>query len=184
MSTYTPRPGDVGLTSISGRVGRLIRFGQWLNGDGWHGYQHAFVVVDGLEDVHTAFAEQDGVGLVEAMPGGAVLDRLDSYNGYDVAYLRCPDEYRQAVAAAAKGLLGTPYSFADYLSLALRRMHIPAPHLRAYIRSSGHLICSQLCDRAAEMGGWHLWDDGRWEGDVTPGDLYQLYREQQSRVTP
>ena len=177
-----PQPGDVGLVSIKGAVGVLIRVGQWLNSDGFHDYQHAFVVVDGLEDVHSRFAEQSGIGLVEAQPGGAILAPLSKYDGRDVVYLRCPDQYRPAVAKAARELLGTPYSFLDYLSLAARRLHIPAPHLREYIRSSGHLICSQLADRAAMLGGWHLFSDGRWEGDVTPGDLYQLYREQQRQV--
>jgi hypothetical protein len=169
--TYEPRPGDIGLTSISGRVGRMIRFGQWLNGDGWHGYQHAFVVVDEV------FASRPQT-IVEAEPDGARAASLSTYDGRDVVYLRCPDEYRDEVAHQATTLLGTPYSFADYASLAARRLHIPAPQLRAYIRSSGHLICSQLADRAALRGGWHLFSDGRWEGDVTPGDLYQLARKQ------
>jgi hypothetical protein len=162
--SYVPRPGDIGLTSIDGHVGRLIRLGQWLNGDGFHDFQHAFVV-------------QDSVGLVEAEPGGARLSLLSEYDGRDVVYLRCPDEYRGAVAYQATTLLGTPYSFLDYASLAARRLRIPAPHLRAYIADSGHMICSQLADEAAQRGGWHLFVDGRWPGDVTPGDLYQLARQ-------
>jgi hypothetical protein len=36
------------------------------------------------------------------------------------------------------------------------------------------LICSQLVDRACELAGVHLFDDGRLSGQVTPGDLYTL----------
>lgn len=176
MNAYVPRPGDIGLTSISGHVGRLIRLGQWLNGTGFSTYEHAFVVVSELGGYPPHV-----LGLIEAEPGGARCALLSEYDDRDVVYLRCPDEHRNSVEDAAIGLLGTPYSFADYASLALRRLHVPAPHLRAFIRSSGHMICSQLADRAASLGGWHLFDDGRWPGDVTPGDLYQLYRRQQSQ---
>lgn len=154
-------PGDIGLVRIHGGVGLGIRLGQWLLGDGFQDFEHAFMQVN---DVH----------LIEAEPGGARVAGLDEYAGERIVWLPCPDQYRPGVVAAALELVGTPYSFLDYLSLALRRFHVPAPHLRAYIQSSGHMICSQLADRAAALGGWHLWDDRRWEGDVTPGDLYQL----------
>jgi hypothetical protein len=168
-----PRPGDIGLTSIDGEVGRLIRLGQWLNGTGFNAYQHAFVVV----------SESETPVIVEAEPDRARLAPLSQYDGRGVVYLRCPAERRRAVAEAARSLLGTPYSFLDYASLAARRLHIPAPHLRAYIAGSGHMICSQLADEAAQRGGWHLFDDGRWPGDVTPGDLYRLVRERIHAMT-
>lgn len=171
---YIPRKGDIGLTQIHGRVGALIRFGQFLNGDGFWNYQHAFVVL------HDSW--EYPVKIIEAEPGGAEINPLDRYQGYNVSYLRCPDELREAVASAAYQYEGRGYSAADYFSLAARRLHIPAPHLRAYIRSSGHMICSQLSDRIALDGGWHLFDDGRWEGDVTPGALYGLYRKQMEEL--
>jgi hypothetical protein len=43
------------------------------------------------------------------------------------------------------------------------------------------MICSQLADTAAAEGGWHLFEDGRWPGDVTPGDLYRLYQGQRAQ---
>jgi hypothetical protein len=162
---YVPQLGDIGLVKIQGCVGTGIRIGQWLNGDGFEDFEHAFVVT--FHD-----------GLVEAMPDGARNVGLDRYDGQTVRYLRCPEKYQDQVARAALHLVGTPYSFLDYASLALHRFHVPAPHLRAYIRSTGHMICSQLADEAAKRGGWHLFDDGRWSGDVTPGDLNGLWREQ------
>lgn len=152
--------GSIGLTQIHGGVGKMIRFGQWLNGDGFADYEHAFVYVGGTM-------------IVEAEPGGARRVPFH-YNLARTAWLPCPERYGDAVADAAVDYVGTPYSFADYLALAARRLHIPVPGLREYIGESGHLICSALADRAAFQGGWHLFSDGRWYGDVTPGDLYEL----------
>jgi hypothetical protein len=162
-----PNPGDIGLVAIRGRAGRAIRFGQWLVGDGWSDYQHAFVYIGGGE-------------VIEAMPDGARRAAVPTMAG-PVAYLRCPEQYGRAVAEAAIGFIDVPYSFTDYLAIALHRVRIPAPHLRAYIETSRRLICSQLCDRAAEIGGWHLFQDRRWHGHVTPGALYRLYEQQEAR---
>jgi hypothetical protein len=161
-----PNPGDIGLVAIKGRVGFGIRVGQWLNGDGFANYQHAFVHV--------------GRGQVaEAMPNGARIASLSQYDDCPLVWLRCPPELGQAVADAARGMEGVKYSFADYLALALRRARIPTPRLRKYIEGSERMICSQMCDRAAYLGGWKLFDDGRWFGYVTPGSLYGLAMAQQ-----
>jgi len=168
--TYRPQPGDIGLTVITG-WGRLIRLGQWLNGDGFADYEHAFVVTEYRQGF------KDTPWIVEAMPGGA--QHVRNWHSADrTVYLRCPEQYRAAVAASARGFVGVPYSVADYFALAAVRLHIPAPHLRRYVRDSGHMICSQLADTSAAEGGWHLFEDGRWPGDVTPGDLYGLYQSQ------
>jgi hypothetical protein len=183
MTLYAPNLGDIGMVAMEGNVGRGIQIGQWLNGDGWSQVQHVFTYV--------------GQGhIVEAMPGGALLTdlfgRFSRYAPTEIVWLRCPPEFGEAVAAAARQLgphmdpnrdwnvvPGVPYSFLDYGALALHRFHIPTPHLRAYIENSGHLICSQLSDLAANRGGWHIFDDGRWEGDVTPNDLYHMYLAQE-----
>lgn len=162
--TYEPQPGDIGLVSMPGRVGWLIKVGQWLAGDGWTDLQHAFVVA-GHDD------RLPGVRIVEAMPGGALNSSLSRYADQKVVWLRCPPAYRAAVARAALHLVGTPYSFLDYGALALHRFRIPAPHLRSYISDKGHQICSQLADSAAAEGGWHIFSDQRWHGAVTPNDL-------------
>jgi hypothetical protein len=164
---YQPRLGDIGITKITGAGGLAIRFGQWLNGDGFADREHAYVVVaaePGTDDVGT---------IVEAMPGGA--QKVRNWHT-DNRWLICPDQYREAVAAVALRCVGVPYSWADYGAIALHRFHIPTPHLKDYIRTSRSMICSQLADYAANKGGWHLFQDGRWEGDVTPGDLYRLWR--------
>lgn len=164
---YRPRPGDIGITKISGWGGRMIRFGQWLNGDGYEDYEHAFVV----ESIDPVTMQPV---IVEAMPGGA--QHVENWHT-EVRWLVCPEECRAGVAQAALDSVGVPYSWLDYGSIALHRFHIPTPMLKRYIKSSGHMICSQLADHAALKGGWHLFDDGRWEGDVTPGDLTRLWRK-------
>lgn len=167
--TYVPQPGDIGLTVITG-WGRLIRLGQWLNGDGFADYEHAFVVTE---------STPGRTFIVEAMPGGAQHVK----NWHDPArtvYLRCPEQYRAAVAASARGFTGVPYSVADYFALAAARLHVPAPGLKKFITQQHSMICSQLADAAAMEGGWHLFDDGRWPGYVTPGDLYRLYQAQRA----
>lgn len=163
--TYTPRPGDIGLTEITGAGGAAIKIAQWLNGTGWNRVQHAYVVT----------ANHNGrILIAEAMPGGA--REVDQWHRYN-RWLICPDEYRTAVARAAQEFADrkTPYSWLDYVSLDAHRLHVPAPHLRSFIRASGHMICSQAADYCAMKGGWHLFNDGRWEGDVTPGDLNKLW---------
>lgn len=170
--TYTPQPGWIGLTQIKGGVGRGIRFAQYLNGDGFGDYEHAFVFVGTVSGCGTQC-------IVEAEPGGARVASLGQYDAKRLLWLRAPEAYGEAVAAAALGYVGVKYSFADYGAIALHRFHIPTPHLKAYIKRSKSMICSQLADAAAEEGGWHLFQDHRWSGDVTPGDLRRLVKEQQ-----
>ncbi|MFI5814892.1 hypothetical protein ACIA7S_28535 [Streptomyces sp. NPDC051643] len=164
MIRSTPQPGDIGLTSITGAVGKLIRFGQWLNGDGFGLYQHAFIVLP---------PERPGgeLRLVEAMPGGAIVRPLSVYDDRHVLYVSpagLTAAQRKAIGDCALKYRDVPYSFLDYLALAAHRFHLPVPRLRRYIRATGHQICSQLADRAYLDAGIPLFADGRWEGYVTP----------------
>jgi len=168
---YQPKHGDIGITTISGWGGKGIQAAQRLMGCPWDAKQHAFVIT-ALEP------GTDDVGwIVEAMPDGARHVR-NWHTGASTLYLRCPDQFRDAVAAAALELVHTPYSWLDYQMIAFHHLHIPAPHLKSYIMSTKHMICSQLADEAALRGGWHLFDDGRWPGYVPPCDLYRLYRQE------
>jgi len=167
-TVVTPGPGWIGLVRIHGAAGIGIRAAQWLNGDGYADFEHAF----GMVDAET---------LIEAEPGGSRLRPLSQYGGESIMWLRCPGHLAQAVAAQFRGMVGIPYSFLDYDALALHRLHIPAPGLRAYIRDSGHAICSQLVDEGARRGGWQLFDDQRWEGYCTPGALRKLAAKQKEQ---
>ena len=158
--SYAPQPGDIGLTSVSGQAGALIRVGQLLNGSGFSRYEHAFLSVgDGL--------------IVEAEPGGA---RCVPLHYQDVYWCRFTptDDQRAVIATAARAYAAArvPYGFADYLALAAHRLHVPAPGLRAYVASTGSMICSQLADKCYQDAGYQIFTDGRWAGYATPGDLY------------
>lgn len=166
MSTYRPNPGDIFLVPMPGIGGPAIRIAQLIAGDGWTKYQHAGTVV-GIDPFET----DQGIRTVEAYPGGAIIGRLERFDLRTVIWLRCPPAYQAAVANAAVGYVGTGYSAAEYGALAMHRFHIPAPFLKERIESSGRMICSQLADRAAQDGGWHIFDDDRWPGFVTPNDL-------------
>lgn len=167
-SSFQPRPGDFAVVRISGGVGRLIRIGQWLNGDGYADYEHAFIFIGNGE-------------IVEAEPGGARRALLSEYDGRPIEWstgqIALTDEQRAAVCAAANDLLGTPYSLFDYLSLALLRFHVRPTWVRRYVSDSRHMICSELVDFCYLQAGVHLFTDGRIPGDVTPADLANLLRK-------
>lgn len=159
----SPPAGLIGLTSIHGDVGKLIELGQFLDGSGFGQWEHAFISVGG------------GL-IVEAEPGGA---RVGHVSEYSVIHW-CHGLYSLGIAKqtanaalAAKTYVGVPYSAADYFALTAHRLHIPAPGLQGYIASSGHLICSQLVDLAYAEAGIHVFQDNRWPGYVTPGDLFE-----------
>lgn len=153
---------------MGGDSGKLIRVGQWLNGSGFADYEHAFIYVGqagGLTPISDA--------IIEAEPSGAHLTALH-YSGvlWSSGIIHPTDAQRSAIVNAALSYVGVGYSVADYFSLAARRLHIPAPHLKAFVASSGHMICSQLVARCYANAGCPLYD--RWTGYTTPGDLAQL----------
>lgn len=172
MSATEPSAGDIGLVSIRGDVGWLIAIGQFLNKISWRVWEWRKLWK--LARSEHAFTYVGGGQIVEAEPGGARLANLSEYADRTIVWVRCPEQYRDGVAAAARTYIGIGYSAAEYFALALHRFHIPAPGLRRYIQSSGRMICSQMADRAAHLGGWVLFDDGRWDGYVEPQDIAAL----------
>jgi len=164
--TTEPLPGTIGLTPIAGNTGRLIQLGQWLNGEGFEAWEHAFVLLPGNN-------------ILEAEPGGARIVPLVYTRVYWCHNIRkllgSPSD--ELLNATAESLKGTPYSALDYAALALHRLHIPAPWLKSYIASTGHEICSQLDDDYYNRLAAHIFTDQRWPGYVTPASLYQRDRQ-------
>lgn len=161
----TPQPGDFALTRIKGLTGAFVAAGQALVGDAAP-VQHAFVYV--------------GNGyIVQAMPGGAEKIRLDeasepviwSTGAFDLTAAE-----RMRICFEARSLVGTPYSFLDYASIALAHWRIRPQWVRDYVAATGHMICSQLVDEVYRRAGVDLFADDRIPGDVTPGDIYKLLR--------
>lgn len=162
-------PGTIGLTPISGRVGKLIEFGQFLNGEGFQEWEHAFVLLPGNN-------------ILEAEPGGARIVPLVYTNVY-----WCENIWRlvahvdpAVITTVAEHMKGIPYSALDYFALAAHRLHIPVPGLKQYIVESAHEICSQLADDFYQRLRAQIFDDGRWAGFVTPASLYRRDLELQS----
>jgi cell wall-associated NlpC family hydrolase len=160
-----PQPGDFGLTKIGGLVGAFVNFGQWFVGD-FAPVQHALVYVG------------DGM-VVQAMPSGAELIRLKDASPvvkWSTGLIDLSTDERYKISVEALSLVGTPYSFLDYVSIALERLGVRPRLVRDYVASTGHLICSQLVVLAYERAGVDLFP-GTFPGDVTPGDLYKLLKE-------
>lgn len=162
-----PGLGDFEVVPMGGDSGRLIRFAQWLNGDGFANYEHARLYVG------------DG-DIVEAMPGGARIAPLTPGDGglWSTGYIPLTNDQRIEIAESARGYVGTPYSAMDYFAIAARRLKfgLLIPYLHGYVASSGHMICSQLVDQCYAISGVHLFNDGRWPGYVTPEDLATVIR--------
>jgi hypothetical protein len=116
----------------------MIRFGQWLNGEGFLKYQHAGILLD-----------ERGT-TIEAMPGGAIIGNVfrwtDDQIRWSTGLVEMTDKQREQIIATGYLRKGVPYSFLDYGALAAHRFHIPTPRLKRYIASSHHEICSQLVD--------------------------------------
>lgn len=130
-----PQPGDFGLVSIKGGVGKLIRIGQWLNGDGFRDYEHAFIYIGNNK-------------IIEAEPGGARIADLYEYDGRTIMWstgvITLTTQQRQEIVEDAVKLIGTPYSFLDYLAIGLYRLGISGFGVSRRVIASEHLICSQL----------------------------------------
>lgn len=149
-----PKTGDLFVVSGRGWVGAAIRLftrSRWT---------HAGVVVD------------DDGKTVEAWSQGAVRWHVEP--GYSLIRLPVDEDTRQAIAAAALKLLGTPYGKLDIIYLALLTSGIHFKWLREKVARTDHLICSQLADQACLDAGLHLFTDGRFPQQVSPGAIGEL----------
>lgn len=173
IQTLEPNSGAIGLVAIGGVVGKGIEALQWANGDGFDPVQHAFGYL--------------GRGrIAEAQPGGSRITDLSDYRGRRIFWLRPPatvDIRMVVVNMTQYGMGKVPYSFLDYAALDAHRMRLPVPWLKDYIASTGHQICSQAMDWCAGRAGWKIFNDGRWPGYVTPGALYQVWRDQSPQIS-
>jgi cell wall-associated NlpC family hydrolase len=155
-----PQPGDFGVTYIPGFGGWTIWALQRLAGCGRASrYEHAFIVTFGDH-------------IIQAEPGGAAGGNLPAEAAY--SHFPLTNVQRFAIVAAAGEMVGTPYSWLDYVAIAAERLRLPSKRLRRYVGASGHMICSQLVDEAYRRAGVALFADGRNPGSVTPGDLAKL----------
>lgn len=165
MTDTLPAVGTIGLTKIAGDVGKVIKVGQFLNGQGFKDWEHAFLL------------GPDGQ-ILQAEPGGASIGNVSQYSDiywctniaaqYSVPWLL-------DIWNGAQQYKNVGYSFLDYGALSLHRFHLNPPGLQKYIASTDHMICSQLVDQAYENKGAHLFANV-WPGYVTPLGIYNLDR--------
>ena len=149
-----PQRGDFAVVSAGGIPGRLVRYAEQANGSGpWADYQHAFIYIG------------DGQ-IIQAEPSGADYGQLTAHAKtlWSTGKFQLTAFQRDQICDAARGYIGVPYGWLDYLALVLHRLHIPAPHLKAFIASGRSMICSQMVDAAYLAAGVHLYADGRWPG--------------------
>jgi hypothetical protein len=159
VTALVPAAGWIGLVKIDGFVGEAIRIAQWLNGDGFKDYEHAFVMVDGQT-------------LVEAEPGGVRTAVLTEYQGREVLWIPCPPQYAAAMVSAALAYVKIPYSYTDYVAIAAHHLDLDPLHLaQLAVSKSGHVICSQMAAACAAKAGWPLIPDHEWPGYITPAKL-------------
>jgi hypothetical protein len=162
-----PQPGDLAACSAGGAAGKIVHALQLAAGGGKYAeYEHVFVYLG------------DGM-VLQAEPGGSriVPMTVHAKTIWSTGIINIPDEARARVPVVARALEHVPYSYLDYASVGAHRLHIPAPHLRAYIRDVGHMQCAQLADEFMRRLGVHLYADGRWPGDVIPCDIARLLAE-------
>lgn len=174
-----PQAGEVGFTWIQGWTGFWVSFGQWLLGDGglWPWTRKSKQLPKG-RPTHVFQVLEDGV-IIEAQPGGARVGHTSLYRNRPVLYTSLPltNEQRAAVSAIALRYEYTPYSFLDYLYLALWRFGIRPDWLRDKVRDSGHMICSQMVDKIQEEIGMNWFTDLRLNQDVSPGEQFALVEQ-------
>ncbi|RCH69117.1 hypothetical protein DT019_08525 [Streptomyces sp. SDr-06] len=139
--------------------GRLISLGQRLIGCPSR-FSHAFLVLDNGQ-------------IIQGEPGGAKIYSESDWPGAVYSKLPLTDSQRAAIVAAGRALVGTPYSWLDYVAIGAQRLGLPFKGLRRYVSDSGHMICSQLVADAYASAGVELFPD-RAPGNVTPGDLARL----------
>ena len=170
---FEPKPGDFELVPVGGESGKLIRFGQWLNGEGFSDIEHARLYLG------------DGK-CIQAQPGGADIVEYDPNDDgvWSTDIIELTDEQRWLICMAGRRFEGVGYSVMDYFALAAYRLKfgLLIPGLRKYVASSKHVICSQLVDKAYQEGGVQLFDDKRWNGYVTPASLLNLLKKLSKKV--
>lgn len=171
VMTARPRPGDFVCVPVSGPVGLGITVGQWLDGDRFQFYDHTEVYVGKADAAgpygYTVSTYPDGKGKrALPCPSWELPGSLWSSGLIDLTGAQ-----RTGITAWAMGHQDVRYGFLDYAALTLHAAGVSARWLRDYIDDGRTMICSQFTDAAYLANGVHLFDDGRWQGYVKPGDL-------------
>lgn len=173
--------GDFFVTTGGPRIGPIISFFEQIDKEDIPGkyltaatqFQHAGLV----SEIRPATDGDDKIVMLLEEGGNGMVETPYHYQNAMILWstgVLVPSN-RQAVVARARQLKGHKYGWLTYAALTAHHYHINVPGLKGYIASSSDEICSQSVDDAWEYGGNHIFDDGRWPGDVKPSDLaYRL----------
>lgn len=179
MVTTLITPGDLCCMPILGSVGKLIEFGQWLDGDKFQPYEHVVVYLGHplslpqTEWGYTASAYPDRHGIRPlACAPTKVQGALWSSGAFKLS-----DYQRVSIVRWCLSHPNVAYGNWDYPQLFLHHFGINSKHLRRKIESDNSLICSAYADASYRAAGYQMFDDGRWENDVVPMDIAQLIEE-------
>lgn len=168
--TIVPQPGDFRIVPVKGWAGLGIEVGQFLNHEGWSHHDHAEIYigqVPGRDGEWTASSYSDGTGLRPYAPVDGEV--------WSSGKIPLTEAERQGIVSWCLAHQNVGYGWWDYLELVFHHFGINDPALKRSIASSHHAICSQFVDMAYSEGGdVHLFNDGRWPGDVTPAALAAL----------
>jgi uncharacterized protein YycO len=162
-----PGLGDFEVVPTGGQGGKLIQIAQIISNTGRLNYEHARIYVGNGQ-------------IVEAEPGGARVAPISIGDSgmWSTGLVNLTSNERTLIASAAREYAErhVGYSVADYFAIAAYKfkMGVIVPGLKRFVESSGHMICSQLVDQCYQDAGVHLFNDDRWTGYVTPGDLADL----------
>lgn len=189
------RPGDIAIGPIHGFTGAFVGAAQlalatvepgliWRQGPGeWFRKRHAGVI--------TGTADPRVTTMVQAMPGGAEEIELRPETHWTEEWTYIRPRYAEGkpfeiglenrsqgfkVARAAQGYVGTPYDFLTYAAIPPYRAGVRGRRIEHIISGRDTMMCSRLVDACLADAGYHLFDDGRLEGNVTPSELYRQLR--------
>jgi hypothetical protein len=129
---------------------------------------HAFIVTDPASGQIVEMAPRKGASFTT---GAEYPDAIYARG------LVLTDVQRDAVARAALGLEArhVRYGFLDIANLFLAdTVGLHPRWLLRFLQRSDRMVCSQSVDWCYQQAGVHLFTDGRWPGDVDPGDLETL----------
>ncbi len=129
-------PGDIGATTGTAFLSRLIQFGQHLHGDAYWKWNHIFVVVGPNGET------------VEALGKGVVRSNVANHG--EQLNVGCPEGVdRTKVCEYALSRLGTEYGYFDDFLLGVDCL----AHAHFAWRGDS-LICSELGALSLVAGGW------------------------------
>lgn len=179
------REGDIAFGPIHGLTGAGVGVAQlalatvepgliWRQGPGeWFRKRHCGVIT----------GAGDAPRMVQAMPGGAEEIELWPETHWTPEWVFIRPNYSFALDQAgraaewARAHIGTPYDFLTYGAIPLYRAGLHTASIEHIISDTGTMMCSRLVDAALAGAGYHLFNDGRLPGNVTPSEAYRQLRK-------